>query len=397
MAGGGAMNEFQIERAQRLGLLPPYLFSEIDKAKAKAIEQGKDIIDLGIGDPDMPTPDNIIETLCATSKNPENHRYPSYVGTLELRHEFSLYMQRRFGVQLDPATEVLTLIGSKEGIAHLPLAFVNTGDFVLVPDPGYPVYNASTVLSGGIPYTFSLLADNDFLPDFGQIDPQIAARAKLMFLNYPNNPTAAVATREMFEKAIEFAKSHNIIICQDAAYCELAYDDHKPLSILEIPGGKDVAIEFYSLSKTYNMTGWRLGFAVGNREIVSALGAVKTNVDSGVFQPVQLAGIAALRSPAKTVADIMAIYEERRNTLIDGLQSLGWQVPRPKATFYVWAPAPPGYTSSELSTTLLEKAGIVATPGIGFGKNGEGFIRMTLTVGKERLAEAVERIKSIRI
>ena len=397
MAGGGAMNEFQIERAQRLGLLPPYLFSEIDKAKAKAIERGKDIIDLGIGDPDMPTPDNIIEKLCATSKNPENHRYPSYVGTLELRHEFSLYMQRRFGVQLDPATEVLTLIGSKEGIAHLPLAFVNAGDFVLVPDPGYPVYNASTVLSGGIPYTFSLLAGNDFLPDFDQIDPQIADRAKLMFLNYPNNPTAAVATREMFEKAIEFAKSHNIIICQDAAYCELAYDDHKPLSILEIPGGKDVAIEFHSLSKTYNMTGWRLGFAVGNREIVSALGAVKTNVDSGVFQPVQLAGITALRSPAKTVADIMAIYEERRDTLIDGLQSLGWQVPRPKATFYVWAPAPPGYTSSELSTTLLEKAGIVATPGIGFGKNGEGFIRMTLTVGKERLAEAVGRIKSIRI
>jgi len=345
----------------------------------------------------MPTPDNIIETLCATSKNPENHRYPSYVGTLELRHEFSLYMQRRFGVPLDPATEVLTLIGSKEGIAHLPFAFVNTGDFVLVPDPGYPVYNASTVFSGGIPYTFSLLADNDFLPDFGQIDPQIADRAKLMFLNYPNNPTAAVATREMFEKATEFAKSHNIIICQDAAYCELAYDGHKPLSILEVPGGKDVAIEFHSLSKTYNMTGWRLGFAVGNREIVSALAAVKTNVDSGVFQPVQLAGIAALRSPAKTVADIMAIYEERRDTLIDGLQSLGWQVPRPKATFYVWAPAPPGYTSSELSTTLLEKAGIVATPGIGFGKNGEGFIRMTLTVGKERLAEAVERIKSIRI
>jgi LL-diaminopimelate aminotransferase len=253
------------------------------------------------------------------------------------------------------------------------------------------------VLAGGIPYAFPLLADNGFLPDFEQIDPQIADRAKLIFLNYPNNPTAAVANREIFEKAVEFAKTHNIIICQDAAYCELAYDGHKPLSILEVAGAKDVAIEFHSLSKTYNMTGWRIGFAVGNADIVAALGTVKTNVDSGVFQAIQYAAIEALRTPARTVADIMSIYEERRDTIIDGLQSLGWKVPRPKATFYVWIPAPPGYTSSELATLLLEKAGIVTTPGIGFGKSGEGFIRMTLTVGKERLAEAVERIKGIRI
>ena len=391
------MDDFRMERAQRLGQLPPYLFSEIDKAKARAIEQGMDIINLGIGDPDMPTPDNIIKVLCKTAKNTENHRYSSYEGMLETRHEFSLYMQRRFNVQLDPASEVLTLIGSKEGIAHTPLAFVNPGDFVLVPDPGYPVYNASAVLAGWIPYTFPLLADNGFLPDFEQIDPQIADRAKLIFLNYPNNPTAAVASREIFEKAVEFAKTHNIIICQDAAYCELAYDGHKPLSILEVAGAKDVAIEFHSLSKTYNMTGWRIGFAVGNRKIISALGAVKTYIDSGVFQAVQYAAIEALRTPARTVADIMSIYEERRDTIIDGLQSLGWKVPRPKATFYVWIPAPPGYTSSELATLLLEKAGIVTTPGVGFGKSGEGFIRMTLTVGKERLAEAVERIKGIRI
>ena len=391
------MDEFRIERAQRLGLLPPYLFSEIDKAKARAIEQGMDIINLGIGDPDMPTPDNIIKVLCETAKNAGNHRYSSYEGMLETRHEFSLYMQRRFDVQLDPASEVLTLIGSKEGIAHTPLAFVNPGDFVLVPDPGYPVYNAGTVLAGGIPYAFPLLADNGFLPDFEQIDPQIADRAKLIFLNYPNNPTAAVANREIFEKAVDFAKTHDIIICQDAAYCELAYDGHKPLSILEVAGAKDVAIEFHSLSKTYNMTGWRIGFAVGNADIIAALGAVKTYVDSGVFQAVQYAAIEALRTPARTVADIMSIYEERRDTIIDGLQSLGWKVPRPKATFYVWIPAPPGYTSSELATLLLEKAGIVTTPGIGFGKSGEGFIRMTLTVGKERLAEAIERIKGIRI
>ena len=391
------MNEFSIERARRLGQLPPYLFSEIDKAKARAIERGMDIINLGVGDPDMPTPESIIDVLAEAARAQENHRYPSYEGMLELRHEFSLYIKRRFDVQLNPEREVLTLIGSKEGIAHLPLAFVDPGDFVLVPDPGYPVYNASTVMAGGIPYAFSLLADDDFLPDFDRIDPQIAGRAKLMFLNYPNNPTAAIATKEMFEKAVEFAKKHGIIICQDAAYCELAYDDYKPVSILEVDGGKDVAIEFHSLSKTYNMTGWRIGFAVGAEEIVSALGAVKTNIDSGVFQPVQLAAIAALRSPAKLVADIMSKYEERRDTLIDGLQSLGWQVPKPKATFYVWVPVPPGYTSSELTTMLLEKAGIVTTPGNGFGKNGEGFIRMALTVEKERLAEAVGRIKDIRL
>jgi len=391
------METFKVEFADRLSQLPPYLFSEIDKAKRKASEEGIDIINLGIGDPDLPTPDNIIDSLCETAVNPENHRYPSYEGLLELRQEFSLYMQRRFDVHLDPVTEVLTLIGSKEGIAHIPLAFVNPGDFVLVPDPGYPVYNASTIFAGGIPYTFPLLADNDFLPDFDQIDPQIADRAKILFLNYPNNPTAAVANREIFERAVEFAKRHNIIICQDAAYCELAYDEHKPVSIFEIQGGRDVSVEFHSLSKTYNMTGWRIGFAVGNREIIAGLRSVKTNVDSGVFQAVQYAGIAALRSPAQVVADIVSIHAERRDILVNGLNSLGWHVPKPKATFYVWAPVPPGYTSSELCTTLLKQAGIVTTPGIGFGRNGEGYVRMALTVTKERIIEALGRIRNIRL
>jgi LL-diaminopimelate aminotransferase len=391
------MNEYKIDRATRLGQLPPYLFSEIDKAKVRAIERGMDIINLGVGDPDMPTPDNIIDVLAETARDPENHRYPSYEGMPEMREEFGLYMERRFGVQLDSATEVLTLIGSKEGVAHLPLAIVNPGDVVLVPDPGYPVYNASTVLAGGVPHTFALPAENDFLPDFGQIDAKLADSASLMFLNYPNNPTSAVATKEMFEQAVEFAKKHNIVLAQDAAYSELAYDDYKPISILEVDGGKDVSVEFHSLSKTYNMTGWRIGFAVGNKEIISALGAVKTNIDSGVFQPVQLAGMAALRSPAKIVSDIMAVYEGRRDVLIDGLQSLGWNVPKPKATFYVWIPVPDGYTSAEMTTLLLEKAGIVTTPGNGFGKNGEGFIRMALTVGEKRLAEAVDRIKGLNI
>jgi LL-diaminopimelate aminotransferase len=391
------MEQFQLERARRLGQLPPYLFSEIDKAKVRAIKEGVDIINLGIGDPDLPTPEPIIKALCDAAAIPQNHRYPSYEGMLELRHEFSLYMQRRFDVSLDPATEVLTLIGSKEGIAHLPLALVDPGDFVLIPDPGYPVYNASTVLAGGMPYVFPLISEEGFLPDFEAIDPQVAARAKLMFLNYPNNPTAAVADREVFERAVAFARKHNIVICQDAAYCELAYDDYKPVSIFEVDGAIEVAVEFHSLSKTYNMTGWRVGFAVGNRGVLSALGAVKTNVDSGVFQAVQYAGIAALKSPASVVADIISVYRERRDTLIDGLESLGWHVPRPKATFYVWVPVPSGYTSAELSAALLKEAGIVTTPGVGFGRNGEGYIRMALTVGKERLAEAVERIKNIRI
>lgn len=390
------MEDFSIEHADRLSRLPPYLFSEIDKAKRTAIEEGIDIINLGVGDPDLPTPDNIIKALCEAAANPVNHRYPSYEGLLELRHEFSLYVKRRFDVQLDPATEVLTLIGSKEGIAHLPLAFVNPGDFVLVPDPGYPVYRASTVFAGGVPYAFPLLAENGFVPDFDQIDPQIADRAKLMFLNYPNNPTAAVADKDLLERAVEFAKRHNIIICQDAAYCELAFDGHGPVSILEVPGGKDVAVEFHSLSKTYNMTGWRIGFVAGNRQIISALRRVKTNIDSGVFQAVQHAAMAALRSPAQTVADIVSVYAERRDVLVDGLDSLGWHVPKPKATFYVWVTAPAGYTSSELSTTLLKEAGIVTTPGVGFGQNGEGYVRMALTVKKERLVEAVERIKNIR-
>jgi LL-diaminopimelate aminotransferase len=391
------MEEFRIELADRLSQLPPYLFSEIDKAKRKAVEEGVDIINLGIGDPDIPTPDNIIRALCETAPNPENHRYPSYEGMLELRREFGLYMKRRFNVQLDPVSEVLTLIGSKEGIAHLPLAFVNPNDFVLIPDPGYPVYTASTVLAGGISYYFPLLADNHFLPDFDAIDPQIASRAKLLFLNYPNNPTAATATSDVFERAVEFARRHNVIICQDAAYCELSLDDNRPVSILEVPGAKDVSIEFHSLSKTYNMTGWRIGFAVGNREVISALGKIKTNVDSGVFQAIQYAGMAALRTPPQIVANNVSIYRGRRDIMIDGLNSLGWHVPKPKATFYVWAQVPPGYTSSELCTTLLKNAGIVTTPGNGFGPNGEGYFRMALTVKKERLLEALERIKKIRI
>lgn len=390
------MSNVQFQPAERLSKLPPYLFSEIDKAKQKAIEQGVDIINLGIGDPDKPTPEVIINALAKASAKPENHQYPSYTGLLDLRREFCAYMKRRFGVELDPAAEALALIGSKEGIAHLPMAYVNPGDYVLIPDPGYPVYAAGTIFAGGIPHYMPLKAENGFLPDLEAVDPEIAKKAKLLWLNYPNNPTAAVADKAFFEKAVAFAKKYHIILCQDAAYCEVAFDNLRPVSVLEAAGAKDVAIEFHSLSKTYNMTGWRIGVAVGNAEIVSALGAVKTNVDSGVFRAIQHAAIAALQIPQKTVAEHSALYQERRDVLVDGLRSLGWEVPKPKATFYVWAPVPNGYDSSQVAKKLLREAGIVVTPGIGFGQHGEGYIRFALTVDKERLADALARLKTVK-
>lgn len=386
---------FNIETADRLKKLPPYLFAEIDRIKKEAIAKGRDIIDLGVGDPDQPTPMHIIEQLFKAAKDPENHGYAMDMGLLKLRETIAGWYSRRFDVTLDPDTEVLPLLGSKEGIAHIPLAFINQGDEVLIPDPCYPPYKSGTIFAGGVPYLMPLLAENDFLPDLDAIDPQVASRAKIMFLNYPNNPTSAVATEDFYKKAIEYALQYNIIICHDAAYSEMSYDGYKPLSFLEIDGAKEVGVEFHSLSKTYNMTGWRLGFASGNKDVVSALRTVKSNIDSGIFRAVQFAGIMALESDQSHIDDLNTMYQKRRDVLCDGLNSLGWKVEKPKATFYVWIPVPPGYTSSELAKTLLEKADIVATPGLGFGKNGEGFIRMTLTVPEARLEEAVDRIKRL--
>jgi LL-diaminopimelate aminotransferase len=385
----------KIERASRLKHLPPYLFAEIDRIKKQAISDGRDIIDLGVGDPDKPTPMHIIEKLYEAAQQPENHRYAMDMGLLKLREAIANWYKRRFNVSLNPDTEVLPLLGSKEGIAHIPLAFVNHGDEVLVPDPCYPPYKSGTILAGGIPYLMPLLAENNFLPDFNAIDYQVAKRAKIMFLNYPNNPTAATATKEFFAKAIEYANENNIIICHDAAYSEMAYDGYRPASFLEVDGSKDVGIEFHSLSKTYNMTGWRLGFACGNAEVVSALRTVKSNIDSGVFQAVQFSGIIALETDQAHIDELNMMYQRRRDVLVDGLNNLGWKVDKPKATFYVWIPVPPGYTSSELTKSLLQKANIVTTPGVGFGPNGEGFIRMALTVTEDRIAQAVERIKRL--
>ena len=385
----------RIEKAKRIDQIPPYLFAEIDKKKEEMRKKGMDLIDLGIGDPDLPTPQPIIERLKKASEDPRNHHYPSYEGMIEFRTAAAQWFERRFGITFDPKTEVLTLIGSKEGIAHIPLAFVNPGDYVLVPSPGYPVYRVATLLAGGTPYFLPLLKENGFLPKLSEIPKEVAERSKLLFINYPNNPTSAIAERPFFEEVIAFARRYGIIVCHDAAYSELAFDGYRPLSFFEVEGAKEVGIEFHSLSKTFNMTGWRIGFAVGNQEIVSGLGRVKTNIDSGLFQAIQEAGIEALHHFDTPIPNIIRIYEGRRDVMVKGLREMGLEVDLPRATFYLWIRVPRGYTSAQFATLLIEQAGIVATPGNGFGEAGEGYIRMTLTVGESRLKEAIERLKKI--
>lgn len=386
---------FKVEVSDRLKGLPPYLFAEIDRLKQEVKNRGVDIIDLGVGDPDLPTPQRIVEVLKMEAEDPKNHRYPSYEGLLQFRESVAGWYKRRFDVDLDPVTEVISLIGSKEGIAHVPLAFTNPGDYNLVPDPAYPVYSTATLFAGGESYYMPLLEENGFLPDLEAIPTEVAKRSKMLFINYPNNPTSAVADRRFFEKVVDFARSYNIIVCHDGAYTEIAYDGYHPVSFLEVKGAKDVGIEFHSLSKTYNMTGWRIGFAVGNRDVIAALGKVKTNIDSGIFQAIQYAGIEALEGDQSCVEEMKRIYQERRDIMVEGLREVGLSVKPPKATFYLWVRVPEGYTSKEFASHLLRNGGIVVTPGIGFGKHGEGYIRMALTVDKDRLKEAVERIKKI--
>ncbi len=390
------MAGFPIHPAARIKALPPYLFAAIDEMKQKAIARGIDIINLGIGDPDLPTPAPIIERLKQAAAEPKNHQYPSYKGLASFRQAVAAWYKRRFGVQLNPEDEVLTLIGSKEGIGHVPLAFVDPGDVVLVPSPGYPVYPVGTSFAGGIPYVMPLPKANGFLPDLGAVPAEVARRAKLMFLNSPNNPTSAVAGREFFKRVVAFAREHQIIVCHDAAYSEIYYDGQRPASFLEVEGAKEVGIEFHSLSKTFNMTGWRLGFAVGNKQVLSGLGKVKSNLDSGVFQAVQEAGMTALELGEQVTDRIRAVYQARRDVLVPALKKLGLDVEMPRAAFYVWVAIPFGYTSTSFTAHLLEKAGIVTTPGNGFGLEGEGYIRMALTTPKERLAEAVARIEKTR-
>ncbi len=395
-AFGRVFAQVQIKTATRLGLLPPYLFAELDRLKREVQQTGVDVISLGIGDPDLPTPAPIVAALQRTAELPVNHRYPDYQGLDRFREAAARWYQRRFGVTVDPMREVCALIGSKEGIANFPVAVVDPGDIVLIPDPGYPVYYSGCVFNGGEPYFMPLKQENGFIPDLSAIPGEIARRAKLMWLNYPNNPTAATAEPEFLRRAVKFCLDHNIILGFDIAYSEIAFDGYRAPSVLQIDGARDCAIEFHSLSKTFSMTGWRVGFALGNEQLVSALGKVKTNVDSGVFQPVQEAAISALESDGGKLREYCAIYQHRRDLMVEALRGLGLECTAPRATFYLWAKTPSGYTSASLSERVLKESGVVITPGSGFGKSGEGFVRFSLTVPDERLKEAVGRLKTLR-
>jgi LL-diaminopimelate aminotransferase len=369
----------------------------LDRLKREVQQTGVDVISLGIGDPDLPTPDYIVEACKQAAQLPLNHRYPDYQGLDRFREAACSWYQSRFGVTLDPQREACALIGSKEGIANFPVAVVDTGDIALIPDPGYPVYFSGCVFNGGEPYFMPLRKENAFLPDFGAIPAEVARRAKLMWLNYPNNPTAATADLAFFQRAVKFCLEHTIILAHDIAYSEIAFDGYRAPSMLEIDGARECAIEFHSLSKTYSMTGWRVGFAVGNAQLVGALGTVKTNVDSGVFQAVQEAAITALGGDDHCLQEYCSIYQQRRDLMVEALRAVGLACDKPRATFYIWAAVPKGYTSASFTERVLKETGVVITPGSGFGKSGEGFVRFSLTVPSERLREAVERIKTLRI
>lgn len=386
-----------IRKAKRINELPPYLFAEIDRRKRQALGKGVDLIDLGVGDPDIPTPAVIVEKLIESAGKPANHRYPSSSGMAEFREAVAHWYQRRFNVGLDAEKEVVSLIGSKEGIGNMAVAFVEPGDIVLVASPCYPVYHIGTAFNGGRNHFLPLRKQNRFLPDLDSIPAEVAKQAKLLWINYPNNPTAAVADKDFFKRVVDFANKNNVIVCHDAAYTEMGFDGYRPMSFLEVDGAKEVAIEFHSLSKTFNMTGWRIGMAVGNAELVGGLAQAKSNLDSGIFQAVQEAGIEALKLGDSVVEPSRTIYQERRDILVDGLRAVGLECEKPRATFYVWVAVPRGLSSAEFTTKLLEEAGVVTTPGNGFGEAGEGYVRFTVCVAKERLKEVAERIRGVKL
>ena len=379
--------------AKRMKRFASGVFNEMEAKKQTVESRGLKVIDLGVGSPNLPPAPHIIEALRRSVQNPAHYRY-TLTGTGRLHEALAGWYKKRFNVDLNPDKEVLVLMGSQDGLAHLAMAYVDPGDIALVPDPGYPIYSFSIQMAQGEIYPLPLLAENSFLPDFNKIPPEVASRAKLMWLNYPNNPVAVSADRDFFRRAVQFARRYNILICHDVAYAELAYDGFKPMSFLEVPGAREVGIEFYSLSKTYNMAGCRIGFAVGNREVLANLAMIKSNIDYGVFLPIQEAGIAALTGPQDCVTNNARAYQKRRDVLVDGLARLGWKMPKPNASMFIWAPLPPGYTSSTLFVSeLLEKSGIVVIPGVAFGSQGEGYVRIALVEDESILAETVKRIR----
>lgn len=387
-----------MQPAKRLEKIPPYLFAEINRKREQLVAQGVDIINLALGDPDQQTPTHILQAIHEAIDDPTTHNYPPYQGTKEFREAAVNWMEHRFGVNgLNSDTEVICSIGSKEAIHNTFLAFVEAGDYTLIPDPGYPVYQTATIFAGGQPHTMPLKAENNFLPDLNTIPEQIARQAKLLWINYPNNPTGALASLEFFEELVGFCKQYDILLCHDHAYSEMAYDGYKPPSVLQVAGAKDVAIEFHSLSKSYNMTGWRIGFVVGNTIGIQGLKQVKTNVDSGVFKAIQKAAIAAYSTSEVELQALMSVYQKRRDIIVQGLQSLGWPIQPPLATLYVWVPVPPGYSSTEFVSLLLDKCGIMVPPGNGYGAGGEGFFRISLTIPDERMYEAIQRMRDAGI
>ncbi len=385
-----------MQLAKRIENLPPYLFVGISKKIAEKRAQGEDVISFAIGDPDIPTPQNIIDRLCQAAQDPANHRYPESDGLPQLRQAISSWYQRRFGLAFDPDKEVLPLIGSKEGIGHVALCFIDPGDLALVTDPGYPVYSMGTMFAGGECFFLPLTEDNDFLPDLDRVPTEVAQRAKMLWINYPNNPTAAVADIDFFEKVVAFAKRHNLAVCHDAPYTEVAFDGYSPPSFLQAPGARDVGMEFHSLSKSYNMTGWRIGMAVGNAGMVDALMKVKSNIDSGIPQAIQYAAIEALLGDQDCIAEHNAIYQRRRDLVVKTLTKIGLRLKPPMASLYVWARIPEGYTSLDFCTKLLDETSVVVTPGSGYGKYGEGYIRVSLTTPDDRLEEGLARLEKWR-
>ncbi|MDQ2923003.1 MAG: LL-diaminopimelate aminotransferase [Candidatus Dormibacteraeota bacterium] len=383
--------------ASRLGKIPPYLFAEIDRKVQEKKKAGVDVISLGIGDPDLPTPKRIVSVLQEAAADPANHRYPSYFGLAELRQAIAGWYSERSGVSLDPETEILPTLGSKDGIAHVPLALVDPGDVVLAPDPGYTVYVTGALMAGADPYIMPLTAANHWLPDLDAIPDDVAQRARLMWLNYPNNPTAAVADREFLERAVAFCRRYDIVLCHDAPYSEIAFDGYRPLTLFEIPGAKEIGLEFHSLSKTFNMTGWRIGWVCGRADLVGLIGQLKTNIDSGIFQAVQWAAIEALNGGEQETRAANEVYARRHQLVASTLNELGWNIKPPRATFYVWAPVPHGYDSIGFASHVLDEVGVNITPGVGFGKHGEGYFRLSVTAPDARLEEAMSRMRKLKL
>jgi LL-diaminopimelate aminotransferase len=386
-----------ISRAERLNALPPYVFARLDELKAHAREQGLDLIDLGMGNPDGSAPQPVIEAAIAALQNPRNHGYPPFEGTTSFRQAITSWYQRCYSVELNPDSEALPLIGSKEGLGHLALAYINPGDTILVPTPSYPAHFRGPLIAGADIYPIHLSEEQNWLIDLSTIPEDVARRAKMLYFNYPNNPTTATAPREFYEEVVKFARHYQILLIHDLCYAELAFDGYQPTSLLEIPGAKEIGVEFHTLSKTYNMAGWRVGFVVGNSDVIQGLRTLKTNLDYGIFSAIQKAAETALQLPDEYIKEVQQRYSTRRDFFIKGMRELGWSIPLSQATMYLWIKTPVGQGSTEFALDVLQQTGVVMTPGNAFGEAGEGYVRVSLIADCDRLGEVLRRFKQAGI